>query len=396
MHHPPPLFWLLATLVITFPAQAADKFNLTVTHDLAVARPAETIAVPFSEVRRQIPDVLFDHVVVRDATGKLIPTQPTNFNPNSREAKYDDLLFQHDFKAGEKSATFTIEKTSIPVPPFAAKVFARYVPERLDDFAWENDRIAHRVYGPRLDSPEAGSDRMISSGIDVWCKRVRYPIVDRWYLKGQDAYHTDTGEGLDLYDVGPSRGCGGLGIWDGQHLYVSHNYQSWKVLANGPIRAVFELTYEAWDAGGVKVSEVKRFTVDAGHNLDRIESTFTFEGKPSLQVGIGISKHGTKGALTQDEKNAWFSYWEDFEQNGHVGTGVVLSPGGLAGFAADETNHLILANVESGKPLVYFAGAGWDRTIDFASQEDWNAYLAAQAARLKSPLHLAFPPPPSS
>ena len=28
--------------------------------------------------------------------------------------------------------------------------FGRFVPERLDDYAWENDRIAFRIYGPAL------------------------------------------------------------------------------------------------------------------------------------------------------------------------------------------------------------------------------------------------------
>jgi hypothetical protein len=35
---------------------------------------------------------------------------------------------------------------------------------------------------------------------------------------------------------------------------------------------MFELTYDTWDAGGVKVSEVKRVSLDKGSNLDRIES----------------------------------------------------------------------------------------------------------------------------
>jgi hypothetical protein len=35
------------------------------------------------------------------------------------------------------------------------------------------------------------------------------------------------------------------------------------------------------------VSEVKRFTVDAGRNLDEMESTFTFTGVPELTVASG-------------------------------------------------------------------------------------------------------------
>ena len=125
------------------------------------------------------------------------------------------------------------------------------------------------------DAPERGKEVLVSSGIDVWCKRVSYPIVDRWYNKGHDHYHTRRRRGhghVQRRPVARLRRHGHLGR---QEAYVGSNYATWKVLANGPVRAVFELTYDAWDAGGVKVTETKRFTVDAGHNLDQIESTFT-------------------------------------------------------------------------------------------------------------------------
>jgi hypothetical protein len=371
--------------------QAADKFTVTVTHDLDAARPGEVIVIPFSEVRRHIPDVLFDHVAVRNSAGQIVPAQITNFNPDDRAARYDDLVFQHDFKAGEKSATFTVEKTDKVVPPFEQKVFARYVPERLDDFAFENDRLAHRMYGPGLDTPAAGKSRMISSGIDLWLKKVRYPIVDRWYLKGHDAYHIDTGEGVDMYSVGTNRGCGGTGIWDGSKLHTSHNWKGWKVLANGPIRAVFELSYDTWDAAGVKVREVKRFTLDAGRNFHQVESTFIYEGAAQpLTVGIGVSKHkDVPGEVRKDDKDGWLSFWETYPKDGQLGTAVLLTPGQVAGFAEDAGNHLILAKAESGKPLRYYIGAGWDRSGDFASRKDWEDYLVAFVQRLKAPIRVA-------
>ncbi len=58
-----------------------------------------------------------------------------------------------------------------------------------------------------------------------------------------------------MYDVGTNRGAGGTGIWDGTRLHVSKNWRTWNVMANGPLRAVFELGYEPWDAGnGVMVT----------------------------------------------------------------------------------------------------------------------------------------------
>ena len=57
------------------------------------------------------------------------------------------------------------------------------------------------------------------------------------------------------------------------------------------MRAIFELTYDTWAADGVFVSETKRFTVDAGRNLDRIESTFTATGNGAeLTVAVGLGK----------------------------------------------------------------------------------------------------------
>ncbi len=383
---------LLATTVLIRTSKADNSVIVQVTHDLDAARPSETIVVPWSEIISRLPDAQPDHLVVRDAKETSLPSQFTNFHPDDKKGQYDEFLFQHDFAQGEKTASFTIEKTTAPVPPFPSKVFARYVPERLDDFAWENDRIAHRIYGPGLDTPAAGKSRMISSGIDVWCKSVRHLVVDRWYLRGHDAYHKDNGEGLDMFDVGTTRGCGGTGLWDGKQLHVSHNWKSWRILANGPIRAVFELTYEPWDSGGFTVSETKRFTVDAGHNLDQVESTFTRqEGTADLTVAIGLAKPvkatATPASNTQE---GWMSLWEQYPHDGNLGVGVVVSPELVSGFTEDQNNHLALIKASSGQPVRYHAGAGWDRSGDFSSQESWNRYLSEFAGRLRSPIKVVI------
>jgi hypothetical protein len=391
-----PRFLLLPTILLaTIPtALAADSFTVTVENDLSIARPAETIVIPWSEVASRLPEVLIDHLVVKDSKGKIIPSQTTNFNPRDAKGQVDELLFQHDFVAGEKSTAFTIEKTADTVPSFPSKTFARYIPERLDDFAWENDKLAHRIYGPGLDTPDARGERMISSGIDIWAKKVDYPIVDRWYLKGHNHYHKDEGEGLDFYTVGTSRGCGGAGIWDGKQLFTSHNWASWKILANGPIRTVFEITYAPWDAGTFKVAETKRFTVDAGSNLDQIDSTYTVEGGPDpITVAIGIAKHkDIEGNLTVNEKLGWMSLWEKYPQYGQLGCGVVLSPGTFDGAAENEQNKLILTKAKSGAPVRYYVGAGWEPAGDFATEQAWNAYLDDFAKRLASPLRILYTP----
>jgi hypothetical protein len=380
------------------PQALAAKMQITVTHTLKQARPAETMAVPWSEVNRLLPGALLQRIAVRDARGNVLPYQVTNVAPQAKDPgnqgiAYGELLFQHDFAEGESSAVFTVETTDTVAPPFPAKVSARYVPERLDDFAWENDKVAHRTYGPALGAPAApgsGKEVLVTSGLDIWFKKVSYPIVDRWYNKGHDHYHHDEGEGMDMYNVGKTRGAGGSGVWDGKTLYTSRNYAAWKVIANGPLRAIFELRYDAWDAGGVQVSEVKRFTVDAGRYFDQVDSTFAFTGPTQLNVALGLNKtpadKGQEPVITAmaEPSGPYIAQWVTQKSNGAFGTAVIVPAS--SGFAEDALNQLIVAPVTSGQPLRYYTGAAWDRASPYRTQEDWRKLFTLEAARLRSPV----------
>lgn len=388
-------------------AGAAERLAVTATHELDAARPAETISIPWSEVNRALPGALLQRLTVRDAAGHSLPYQVTNVAPEAKDPQgkgiaYGELIFQHDFAAGEHSASFTVEKSEAVAPPFPVQAFARYVPERLDDFAWENDRIAHRTYGQALAAPDtqgSGKEVLVTSGLDIWFKRVRYPIVDRWYNKGHDHYHKDEGEGLDMYGVGTTRGAGGTGIWDGKQLYTSRNYAKWKVIANGPIRAIFELSYDAWDAAGAKVSEVKRFTVDAGHDFDQIDSTFSFSGPASLTAAIGLNK--TPAYAPQEPKVAAtplpaaraLTQWVTQRNAGDFGVAIVL-PSGEPAYAADAANELILAPIRPGQPLRYYVGAiaSWSGEVRDAAA--WQRRVTAFAARLRAPVSIQLRPLP--
>ncbi len=398
---------LLPLFLIPAFALAAERLTITVSHDLSLARPSETITVPWREVNRVLPGALLQKITVRDAAGRALPYQVTNVAPQAKDPKnegiaYGELIFQYDFAAGEKSATFTVEKSETVSPPFPVKAFARLVPERLDDFGWENDKIGHRTYGPALAAPApegVNKEVLVTSGLDVWCKRVNYPIVDRWYNKGHDHYHIDEGEGMDMYQVGPSRGCGGTGIWDGKTLHVGRNFKSARVLANGPIRAIFELTYDTWAANGTYVTETKRFIVDAGHNLDRIESTFTATGNAKeLTVGIGLNKNpadrGQEPAIEilRTEGDGSLGQWVVQKSNGELGTAVVVPYGAFLAYAEDDRNLLALAKASPGRPLVYYAGAGWSRAGEFTSKQAWSDYIANFAARVRAPVKVTLTP----
>ena len=256
----------------------------TVKNPIAIARPSETIVLEASAIKAALSaadDLRKIHVA---ENGKEVLAQAIDLND---DGKFDQVIFQADLAAGA-TRTFTISIGAQQVyKPEQFKAFGRFVRERRDDFAWENDRTAHRVYGKALET--WAQEPLTSSTVDVWFKRTRRLVVNEWYMV--DDYHRDNGEGADMYSAGRSRGCGGNGIWDDGKLYASRNFVRSRSLANGPIRVMFELGYDGWDANGKNVTETKTITLDAGQNLNRFTSKFASLPKGALTQAAGIKKH---------------------------------------------------------------------------------------------------------
>ncbi len=264
-------------------------------------------------------------------------------------------------------------------PTTQPRAYARFSPEHLDDVAWENDRIAFRVYGPALEKQQK-----TGSGIDVWAKRTRGLVIDRWYAA--DNYREDHGEGLDFYSVGTSRGCGGLGIWNGKSLDVSKVFATQRNLNEGASRAVFELTYEPWTiAGGRKVWESRRVTLDVGSNLNRMSSTIHSDDPSELTVGIGIAKRqGEGGEATLDKRRGLVSYWQPPESHGSIACAVLVDPAALVELRDADGHYLALIRVRPERAFTYYAGAGWSRSGDFGTPEEWLAYVRSFKANFNA------------
>lgn len=247
---------------------------------------------------------------------------------------------------------------------------------RLNDLMWENDRAAFRIYSRDLEAAEPPS----SSGIDAWGKKVRHPFMVRQLGRN---YHADSGEGLDFYSVGTSRGAGGLGIWYDNKLWTSRNYASHRILQSGGSVASFEVTYAPWPVDVVrKVWEERRFTLPMGTNFTRMASTIHSDRPEELLVGIGINKFGTSrtpGKLTVDLARGTMSVWsEGTLEQGAMGVAVLVDPASVAELKQDSDNYLLLIRVQPGKPFVYYSGATWSRSPDFTSQKAWEDHVRAQ------------------
>lgn len=357
----------------------APSVRVAVRNPLDLARASETVELRAADVRSQLATDDLARVHVFDGTSEVL-AQSVDLDG---EGAADQLVFQADFGPGQERV-FTLTSGEPRVyrrEDF--RVYGRFVRERFDDFAWENDRIAHRTYGEALETWQ--KEPLTSSTIDMWVKRTRRLVINDWYMV--DDYHRDHGEGADFYSAGKSRGCGGSGLWRAGRLYTSKNFRDSRVLANGPIRLVFELTYLPWDVGaGVSVSEVKRVTLDAGHNLGRFESRYETRGGELPAWAAGIKK--AAGAVVRvDRERGLVRTWEDVKDgNGHLGCAILVEPSALADVAEADGNVLAIGR----GPAAYWAGFGWDRSGDFADLLAWDRYLEEAARRLHAPLDVRF------
>jgi hypothetical protein len=222
---------------------------------------------------------------------------------------------------------------------------------------------------------------------------------------------------MDDYRVGHSRGCGGIGIWDGQKLYTSSNYRNWRLITTGPIRSEFELTYDAWDAGnGRKVSETKRYSIDASSWFTKAQSTFSSDDKSPLTIGVGLAERACptnrEEFITHDQDEGWLAYWQPEDKpKGIIGDAIILAKGSVQEFTNDDPglsdakvhaqvpqpthegyppirNQLAITKAEVGQPLTYYFGACWDRSGDFTNHVQWEDYVRRFAERRDAPLQV--------
>ena len=359
-------------------ALAQDKYpTITVKNGSSIDRTNTLIAIPWTDVLKADPDIDTANFSVMN---KFTETEIPHQLEYRGEKAVQNLLLQVSVKAKEALTLLVFAKKAAPVSP---KTYARYVPERKDDFAWENDKIAFRMYGKALENTSEDA-----KGIDVWVKSTPKLVVNDRYKKND--YHNDHGDGLDYYSVGFTLGAGGMAPFMNDTVYFSGNYRNSKVLDNGPLRSTFQLTYDEWNAGGNKVNVIKTISIDAGSQLNRIESLYTFsDGGGKLPVAIGLATRAEKEKKIFFDKKGILGYWEPVHGNDGITGVAAVSEKPLQKTLNQPKQVLALTEVRNNQPYVYYAGAAWNKAGEINNETEWFNYLQKFKKELQSPLKVS-------
>lgn len=365
---------------------------ITVFNPVNTDRQFETIELTKQQLGIQSGDALDRYGIREIGTSEYLVSQSVDDNGDGIS---DMILFQPFIKAASLKKFEVILRNDATVKDPMVYCYSRFVPERIDDYAWENNKVAFRTYGPVAQKMTENKEKggTLTSGIDAWLKRVEYPIINKWYEKytnGTGTYHKDTGEGCDNFHVGDSRGIGGLAVNVDGIYYMSKNFTSWKTITTGPIRTSFILTYADWDAAGNKITEVKKISLDYGNFLSKFEVLVT--GTKSLSAGITL--HENNGQTEANLSEGWIDYWQPLEDS-ELGTGIVFPKSTGTRFEKyinankDLCNLYVDFKVNQNK-VIYYAGFGWKKQGQYTTKESWENYLGQFAKTINNPLQVTI------
>jgi len=361
---------------------------ISIQNNSETDRNEAVVAIQWGAILEKFPSIdTMQFVVMNVVTEQQIPFQLEHKGKKSIQ----NLLIQIDIKS-KSTLQLSIQKGKPIV--FETKTFGRFVPERKDDFAWENDKIAHRVYGKALDLDPSEHP---AKGIDVWVKRTNKMVINERYKRATapdakpNEYHIDHGDGLDYYQVEASLGAGSMTPYIDDTIYYSKNYVRYKVLDNGPLRTSFQLFFDAFEASNINVNVTKIISIDAGSQLSRMENTYSFNDAKGLPVVIGIRKRTNPGVISLNEQEGIMGYWEPaFADDGTTGVGVVLenlkNEMLVCKTAKAYTQVLAKTEVNNNEPIVYYSGAAWDKAGEITTASQWFDYLKTFSNNLKTPL----------
>lgn len=394
LHGQAPLLWSAAAVLEGMKKSGASEkwrprwgSTVTVVNPVGIRR-TETVSIPWSDVGAKSSS---ENLRVFDVeAGRAIPHQ------NDADGKH--LIFSVDLQRFERREYVIFSDGSKLVAPadLSTVCWCGYLPERMDDYAWENDRFGARAYGQVIMQPPPEGQELVSSGIDIFNKCVSSPVLEKWLRfrpKGAPSYHRNRGEGMDNYAVGVGRGCGGIGAVgaDGTWRY-SVNWAESKTLQIGPVRCEFELVYDSWGGFG---KERRRVTLDRGQSLAKMVATF--ESVPEgVLVGPGLDiseKRKHAGSMEFSAQDAWVANFEPQDGwDGSIMTAVALDPSaGSAKVCMDgEDSLMLLTKPDAAKrSIAYYAGANWTGQKRYGNADAWRRYVKDFAFGLRNPIKVS-------
>jgi hypothetical protein len=391
-----------ALLVLLTGCQTKEYYTISSPGNKKVTDLATVLSR--KEVNRFLPDTTTGlPVIVKDKEGKLLPSQCDDMNGDGR---WDELVFLFDLGSGESRKLLfePVEATAYPV--FDERTHLRFcranephdtawgdlrmktndtkftIPVyQMEGPAWENDIVAFRNYYDAR------------NGIDIYGKRVHEMVLDSVGVNGRD-YHALAAWGMDILKVGNSLGAGAIAIGTGDSLYSVGICEEgrFRLISQGPVRTVFELSYKNVPAGDRLYSVTQQISIYAGDDFYRSSVQVDgLKGDEELVTGI-VDLHALAADHTEVGNMKIMSTLGKQSMNDDVLGMAVIFPSSEfkryweapATGPGVVSTHLVSLRLTAGQPTIYAFVAAWvlqDEKVK--DKEYFNKVVKEAAEKLK-------------
>jgi hypothetical protein len=337
--------WDEATLILSFTAKQSVKLQLQVTE-----KPSASGSPVFAHVRQmhQNADKTFGPLVLKDTMPFENP--PTDFS-----------------------------KTTLP-------------PYLTEGPAWENDKVAFRLY---FDTRNCK---------DIYGKRISGMVMDTVGANPKNSYHNFSNWGMDILRVGKSLGAGALAIRS-KTLFNNDTLiriggsvvksETFRVISDGPLRAIFNMEYKCL-INGKAFTINERISIWKGQYFYQSDiSVSGLSATDELVTGFADFYENSAASVKNEKQNIYYSYGAQSENKDKLALGVSVANTGNTYLASANTLHseikdtwLVGQPVGNGNVSFRFY-ALWEKTnASFSSKEGVRDYFDKQAELLGIPIEI--------
>lgn len=303
--------FLIAVFLLT---SCQNKKSITVQNTTSMNRPQEVLVLSRDTIEKYYPcsdTTLLPVIKIGDS---YVPQQIDDTN---LDGKWDELAFMLNMKPNEKVSLSLSYITSSEYPKFEDKTRVRLavkkknITKENDDHDGNYEEVtdyeAIKYDQPfnviaQAESVTCENDKICFRNYfdcrnekDLFGKIIPDLMVDKIGLPSMGSYHKLSYWGMDALHGGSSLGCGGLAMLENDSLVrlgCTEKYHYNKI-CEGPVRAMFVLTYGGWHVNGQDLAAKERISITPGKYW--FKSTVTVSGfKGEKQLAVGMANHNLK------------------------------------------------------------------------------------------------------
>lgn len=261
--------------------------------------------------------------------------------------------------------------------------------------AWENDKVGFRIY---MD---------VRNTKDIWGKTTSQMMMDKVGADPAVSYHHQAPWGMDILAVGKSLGAGSLalsvpiagktdtlvrlgGVNMGKVIY--------RKIADGPVRAVFQMEYPEWNVlgDGKLTSVTEQISIWGGQFF--YESKVFINNAPngsSLVTGIVNLKSNKSLDISVNNAKVLYTFDQQSENKDNLGMAILVGKKDLLSFGKTPNAQSDILNTYTAKMKLPSASNSvsfryyscWERTDNkFATADQFKEFLTAEGASYSSPI----------